>query len=287
MQAPEEGPSGVQERTIADFGRQWLAFPVVDGYFASTALLADVLGPLVDIREIQGRRVAEVGSGQGRIVRMLLECGASHVLALEPSEAYTVLSANLRDAGSRVTLRRSTGEDLPGDATLDFVFSIGVIHHIPQPGPVVRAAYRALRPGGRVVIWVYGREGNEALLTFLLPVRRVTQRLPHRVLEGLVRLLDVPVVAYAALCRRFDLPLGGYFRGVLGRFGPRERRLTLYDQLNPAYAKYYRREEVRELLESAGFTDIGLHHRHGYSWTAVGTKPEVQRAGAPTASFLE
>jgi hypothetical protein len=47
----------------------------------------------------------------------------------------------------------------------------------------------------------------------------------------------------------------------------------MYDQLNPAYAKYYTRTEAIDLLERAGFVNVRVHHRHGYSWTVIGEKP--------------
>jgi hypothetical protein len=56
------------------------------------------------------------------------------------------------------------------------------------------------------------------------------------------------------------------------------RKLVIYDQLNPSYVKFYTGAEVRSLLERAGFTGVALHHRRGYSWTALGVKPA--RAGA-------
>jgi hypothetical protein len=62
-------------------------------------------------------------------------------------------------------------------------------------------------------------------------------------------------------------------REVVGRLDPSKRRLTVYDQLNPAYAKYYTRDEAASLLTRAGFKDVTVHHRHGYSWSVVGTKP--------------
>jgi SAM-dependent methyltransferase len=244
------------------------------GYFASADLLADVCGPLLQLDEIRGRRVAEVGSGQGRVVDMLLDAGATHVLAMEPSDAFLVLERNLRARRERVTLLRATGDQIPATGDLDLVFSIGVLHHVPEPGPVVLAAREALRPGGRLLVWLYGREGNRLLLSFLLPLRRFTQRLPHAVLDVLVRLLDLPVRGYILLCRIGPLPMRRYFRDVIGRFGTRERRLTIYDQLNPAYARYYTEGEARALLAAAGFADVRLHHRHGYSWTVVGTRPQ-------------
>ncbi len=81
------------------------------------------------------------------------------------------------------------------------------------------------------------------------------------------------VLAYAALASRFPrLPLSDYLANVLMRFPPAERRLVILDQINPRWAKYYKREEAEDLLRSAGFKDVQLHHRHGYSWTLCGTK---------------
>ena len=65
-----------------------------------------------------------------------------------------------------------------------------------------------------------------------------------------------------------------YVLNTLARVSRDKRKLTIYDQLNPSYAKYYRAAEVREMLERAGFRDICLHHRRGYSWTAVGERAE-------------
>jgi SAM-dependent methyltransferase len=258
LPAGHEAAGDLQGRTIHDFGQQWLAFPEVTGYFGSSALLADVCGPLLGLDEIRGRRVAEIGSGQGRIVEMLLDAGAAHVVGVEPSAAFTVLGRNLERHGSRVSLLKITGERLPPSGDLDLVFSIGVLHHIPDPGPVIHAAREALRPGGRMVIWVYGREGNHLLLFFLLPLRGLTRRLPDPLLRGIVRAIDPAVCLYIALGRLLPVPLWRYFRDVLGRFGPVERRLTVYDQLNPAYARYYRQSEAVALLERAGFTDVRL-----------------------------
>jgi hypothetical protein len=52
----------------------------------------------------------------------------------------------------------------------------------------------------------------------------------------------------------------------------KKRRLVIYDQLNPSYLKYYRKHEAIGLLETAGFQDIEIHHRHGYSWSVKGKK---------------
>jgi SAM-dependent methyltransferase len=232
-----------------------------------------MFGPLLSPEDVAGRRVMEIGSGTGRIAHILLSAGAAHLVAVEPSAAFDVLRENLASHGGRVTLLRATGDAVPPTGDLDYVFSVGVLHHIPDPAPVVRAAFSALRPGGRVAAWLYGKEGNALYLGLLTPLRAVTRRLPHPLLAGLVRVVDLPLLAYVALCRVVPLPLAGYMREVVDRLDGPKRRLTVYDQLNPAFAKYYTREEARRLLADAGFVDVALHHRHGYSWAVVGTKP--------------
>jgi SAM-dependent methyltransferase len=261
------------DQTISDFGQQWNAYRDSAGYYGSIEIFRDMFGPLLSPEEVAGRRVMEIGSGTGRIASILLSAGAAHVVAVEPSTAFDVLRDNLQAHADRVTLLRLTGDAVPPTGDLDYVFSIGVLHHIPEPEPVLRAAYAALRPGGRLGVWLYGREGNGAYLSILTPLRAVTRRLPHRLLAALVRMIDGPLVAYVALCRALPLPLAGYMCEVVRRLDPSKRRLTIYDQLNPAYAKYYTRDEAHALLARAGFEGVALHHRHGYSWSVVGTKP--------------
>jgi SAM-dependent methyltransferase len=259
-------------KTIDDFGAQWSRYSENDGYYASSAMFADICGPLFDPAAIKGLRVADLGSGSGRIVRMLLELGAAHVTTVEPSDAMQALKRNTEEAMDRVTYIHDTGERLP-DGPYDLIVSIGVIHHIPDPAPVVARAFQTLRPGGQFLVWIYGREGNELYLKIFEPLRTVTKRLPDFLLVGISHALTALLSVYIGLCRILPLPMRDYVLSVLGRYGWRHRFLTIFDQLNPAYAKYYRKDEAHALLVSVGFADVTLYHRHGYSWSVVGTKP--------------
>jgi len=263
----------LQARTIADFGEQWTAYPDNDGFFGSAALFNDIFEPLVSDRDVRGKRVAEIGAGTGRFVNVLARAGATHIVAVEPSSAFDVLRVNTKEFSERITYLAVTGEHLPPDGTLDFVFIIGVLHHIPDPGPVVSAAFHALRPGGRLAVWVYGREGNTLYLLLARSMWWCTRRLPHGALAVLVSALYPVFWCYLQAARWLPLPLASYMRRVMLPLTPAKRRVVIYDQLNPAYAKYYTRDEAREALAKVGFADLRLHHRHGYSWTVVGTRP--------------
>jgi SAM-dependent methyltransferase len=268
-----KGDATTDAKTIADFGEQWTKHRDNSGFYGSTDLFVDAFGAFVSLDQIRGKRVGDIGSGSGRIVNMLLAAGAAEVVAVEPSGAIEVLKENTKADKDRVTYVHGTGEKIAEAARdLDYIVSYGVLHHITDPLPVARAAREALRPGGRFLAWLYGREGNGAYLAVAEPMRMITTRLPPAVLRGVARAMNRALDVYVPACERLPLPLAGYMNHVVAKLDREKRYLVVYDQLNPAYARYYREREARELFESAGFIDVKLHHRHGYSWTVVGTR---------------
>ena len=270
---PRSDTRTLAQQTIADFGEQWTRFTTNEGFYGSGALFEDICGPLLAPHEVQGLRTADIGSGTGRIVRMLLAAGAAHVVAVEPSAAIDVLRRNVAEFGDRVECVQEVGENIPRGRDFELIVSIGVLHHIPEPTPVVKAAYDALRPGGRLLVWLYGREGNGLYLAMTSPIRIVTTRLSHGGVLALARAFTAALAPYVWLCQRLPLPLAGYFANVFGRMERNKQVLIVYDQLRPAYARYYSRSEAVALLIDAGFAKVHVHHRHGYSWTVIGTKP--------------
>jgi SAM-dependent methyltransferase len=263
---------GSELNTIDDFGRQWTRFPQMTGYLTTQECLADHFGDLLSIEEFRGKYVADIGAAIGRIASMLLEAGAARVAVIEPSDAFFVLK-RVFATDRRVELIHDVGEAVGRLKDLDFVLAFGVLQFIIDPNPTVRAAYSALRPGGRIAIWLYSHEGNETYLRIFGTLRWITVRLPDPVLAGLGSFLALASVPYIALCRLFPLPLRGYMLNHFAKLDLEMRKLTVFDQLNPRYAKYHRQAEARTLVADAGFEDVRLYHRHGYSWTVIGTKP--------------
>ncbi len=263
-----------EDQTIKDFGDQWLKYLDNEGYYGSLELFSDILAPFLKTNEIKGCKVAEIGSGTGRIVNMLLAAGAEHIVAVEPSDAYEVLCRNITYP-EKVTCLKIMGDQLPAYGDLDYIFAVGVLHHIPDPDPVVEAAFKALRSGGHFFIWLYGREGNRLYLTLIKPLRIFTKHLPHFLLAILVEVIYWPLLFYIKFCHVLPLPLRGYMLSILEKMSPEKRRLIIYDQLNPSYAKYYDKFEAEKLLSDGKFENVCTHHRHGYSWTVIGTKPSL------------
>jgi SAM-dependent methyltransferase len=267
------GPDKTTGKTIEDFGEQWGHYQDDNhGYYASQALLSDLAGPLLSVTEFQNARIADIGSGTGRIVKMLAGAGAAEIIAVEPSAAVEALKKNLREIKTKITIQNVTGDEFIASG-LDLAVSFGVLHHVPDPDPVVKKVLQNLKPGGKFLIWLYGKEGNELYLRVFEPVRRLTTKTPHWVLEAVSVFLAGLATVYGVLGQIIPLPMRSYFKDHFLKLAFKVRVITVYDQLNPQYAKYYTRSEAVNLLERNGFTSVATFHRHGYSWTVIGSKP--------------
>lgn len=260
-----------EKTSVDDFSVQWSRFTDHRGYFVSAELLDDILHPFVRLRDLADKAVAEVGCGNGRFIKLLAPV-ASRVVAVDPSDGI-VNARELCAEHDNVEFHHCEVYDMPAIEPLDFIMSIGVIHHTPDPLGALVQMRKCLKPGGRCVIWVYGHEGNELYLSTFGVLRKVTQRMPHLALKALSTGLTPPLYAYIKACSVLPLPMRHYMKKVLGRFDLETLRLTIYDQLNPKIAAYWTRAEVEELMREAGYIDVELHHRHGYSWTATGVRP--------------
>lgn len=113
----------------------------------------------VDFGAFAGRDVLEVGCGAGA-ASCLFGRGGARVIAIDLTEQAIELTARMAARlALPVTPRQMNVErmDLP-DASFDYVFSWGVIHHTHTTENAVREIARVLRPGGRGLCMVYNRD---------------------------------------------------------------------------------------------------------------------------------
>jgi SAM-dependent methyltransferase len=164
----------------------------------------------------------------------------------------------------------------------DFAFSIGVLHHLPDPERGFRALVSRLRPGGAMSAWVYGREGNGWIVHIVSPIRsRITTRMPYGILDALSGALTVPLFAATRLLYRPArgtalsrvLPYAPYL-GYIADFPFREQRSIVFDHLVAPIAFYIRHDEFAAWWERAGLGDVTIEHHNANSWRGFGRVPE-------------
>ena len=175
---------------------------------------------------------------------------------------------NLAQFPSMEVRKQSIYEITEAD-TFDIAFSVGVVHHLSDPDAAVARLARAAKPGGLVLVWLYGRENNGWIVHLFNPLRRAAfSRLPL----GLVHALSWPLTALLWCALRSGLPAGAYYR-LIRRFSFEHLRAIVFDHMIPRIALYYTRAEAEALLAGAGLTDIRSTWVNENSWSVIGRKP--------------
>src|SRR5256885_17159582 len=140
-----------------------------------------------------------------------------------------------------------------------------------------------LVPGGRFVAWLYAREGNGWVLALVDPARRLTSRLPLRLVSGLAGVVTVPLwialrVLYAPARTRprlaRTLPYASYLTD-LAPFPFREVHSIAFDHFLAPVAHYMARARVERCFAEGGLTLESLRWHHANSWAAGGPRPEA------------
>lgn len=111
---------------------------------------ADVI---VETLTLQGKRVIDVGCGDGHLVRHMARHGA-HVLGVECS-ARQLAKARAAEKVADEEIVEGVGQALPApDSSADFVVFFNSLHHVPgeHMGQALAEAARVLKADGRVYV---------------------------------------------------------------------------------------------------------------------------------------
>lgn len=262
------------ERTRRSFGYEWTHF--TDWTASGDTNFADYFGDL-DLSTLSGDLVLDAGCGMGRHARMM----APHVrqlVALDFSDAIGQASRTLAVVPHAACLQADLSRPPLADDTFDFVYSLGVLHHLQDTSGALARLVRLVRPGGRLRIYLYwqpdGWRGR--LLAAVNAWRPLTTRLPFPLLKALCFCLSVALWVGVVLPYKLlqALRVSGVARLPLVQYTKYPFVILYNDQFDRFSApleKRYRECDVGPLLEACGLVDVRVWPRYG--WIAEGRRP--------------
>jgi ubiquinone/menaquinone biosynthesis C-methylase UbiE len=139
----------------------------------------------------RNKKVLEIGIGQGTDLTQFAKNGAICYGADITDEHLRLTAENFKAHGYTVGLCKCDAAtlDFP-DNSFDFVYSIGVIHHIPDADRVLKEIARVLKPGGRFLGAVYRKWSAFHLFQKLLFDGLLTGKLYRLGYAGLLATLE-------------------------------------------------------------------------------------------------
>jgi SAM-dependent methyltransferase len=217
----------------------------------------------------RGALFLDAGCGIGRNSYWPLRYGATGGVLIDVDERSLARARANLASFPNVRIYHHSIYDTVGSNAFDIVFSIGVVHHLEHPELAVKRLVEAAKPGGRVLLWLYGRENNGWIIRFADPIRKM---LFSRMPLWQVHALSWPATAALWVVLRIGAGRTEYFR-LLRSFAFRHVRAIVFDHMIPRIARYYRRADAEGLLRGAGLVDLESVWVNQMSWAVSGRKP--------------
>ena len=268
-------------KTVEGFGVEWARFDQSKLAEAEFDDLFENYFGIFDFGRLDPGAVGfDAGCGSGRWARGvaprvgLLHCVDASGPALDVARASLTHLSNCR-------FHLASVDDMPiADGTMDFGYSLGVLHHLPNPGAGLKSCAAKLKRGAPFLVYLYYAFDNRpAWFRMLWRVsntgRLVIARLPARLRVVLAditaALVYLPIARTARVLERFGYDVSSFPLAFYRRLSFYTMRTDALDRFGTRVEHRFTRRQIAEMMKTAGLVDIRFSDRAPY-WCAVGIR---------------
>lgn len=262
--------------TAENFGWQWTNFTQEDPKYDE-----QFLGWLQPVNKefFKDKLVLEGGCGKGRHTKLAAGWEAAEVVGIDLGDGVESAYRLTRDLPNAHVIQGDIFK-LPLKRVFDYAFSVGVLHHTPDPQKAFTSLAGKVKRGGHISAWVYGAENNEWITNYIDPVRTgFTSQISQPMLYQLSKLPTLGVFLSTKLLYRplnaLSKPIAGKlfyneYLNHLGSFGWREQHNIVFDHLVAPTAFYISQDDFADWWEEIKAQDVSIIWHNENSWCGFG-----------------
>jgi len=269
------------QETVESFGREWARFDQSGLGCDEQQKMFDEYFGIFPWGELPTAAVgADVGCGSGRWAALVVG-RVGHLHCIDASSKALEVAKRILGSRDNVSFHHASVATMPiAPASLDFCYSLGVLHHVPDTAAAIGSCVRLLKPGAPMLLYLYYALDNRPAWFRLLwrlsdLLRSTICRLPDRIKAMTTDVIAVavywPLTRMSRWLERIGmkvdgLPLSHYRHHSLytlrtdsrDRFGtPLEQRFTL--------------AEIKKMMTDAGLEQL-VHSEGAPFWCVVGRR---------------
>ena len=222
----------------------------------------------------------DAGCGSGRWARFVAErVGALH--CLDASDAALAVARRRLADRPNCSFHLASVDAMPlADASMDFGYSLGVLHHVPDTAGAVAACVSKLKPGAPFLLYLYYALENRppwfrTLWRASDRVRRFVSSLPTRrkllVADVISGSVYWPLARAARAAEALGLPVDHVPLSFYRHASFYTMRTDALDRFGTPLEQRFTAQQIAGMMTAAGLTDIRFSDRAPF-WCAVGRR---------------
>ncbi len=234
-------------------------------------------------RSFNGKFGLDAGGGEGRYSYVLTRYGAE-VVSMDLGNSVDFAFRRLQATRAAHVVQASIYQPPFRSGIFDFVMSIGVLHHLPDPHAGFDALTRLVLPDGTMHVWVYGLQQMSAMyrLSHLTTLRRLTSGLSPRS----TYLLSLPIAAALEALLFWPSRALRQVPVTRDRVDPQVAEIAslpfsvvaaeVHDRIGAPVTHFPTAEEVGRWYREAGFQNVVVQQTPGgRGWSGCGSAPSA------------
>ena len=215
-----------------------------------------------------GKTILDAGCGIGRNTYWPMSYGAKSAELFDMDDrTLKAAKTNLKQY-NEVNIKKLSIYEIPYKNKFDISFSIGVVHHLEFPEKAIDKLVQATKPGGKVLVWLYGYENMEIYVYVLNPIRKI---LFSKAPLGIVRFMSYIPTFFLYIYIHLGITKLEYFK-LLKKLSFIQIQQIVFDQMLPKTAKYYKKNEALNLLNHPDLHEHKIEWVNQCSWSVMASK---------------
>lgn len=269
----------IDPSTVQGFGDEWRRFDQSDLSPEEHQWMFDQYFHIFPWQNLPARPVGfDLGCGSGRWARLVApQVGELH--CVDPAADALDVTKRVLAGQDNVRFHLASVDTLPfADSSMDFGYSLGVLHHIPDTSAALRSCVVKLKPGAPFLLYLYYAFDNRPwwfrhLWQATDLARRGIARTPEGVRQRITDLIALTVYLPAAKGAALAEALGANVENMPLSYYRSSSFYTLRtdarDRFGTRLEQRFTRSEIEKMMTSAGLTSLRFSEQAPF-WCAVG-----------------
>jgi len=257
---PQEASAPGEQDVLRSFSTEWVNYDWnAQTYWSMTATAwfqAMRFALDLDAQPLAGKLVLEVGTGIGGVADYVCRSEQCELVGMDLGYATDVAQGKFGATNPWLHVVQGSAFAPPfRDATFDFVYSFGVLHHTYSTEAAVASVARLPKVGGRLYVWVYSPfdEKRHLARRVIMAAESVIRPVVWRMPSALQTIMLAPLAPLYMLYQRRRVANNPQ---VYIQYGWREAMHAARDRFSPRYIHRHDDDEVAAWFRAADYDQL-------------------------------